>query len=150
MGSAVFTYRASPPQLTVWEEALGLEGSSGLTRIDRVLDGLPVTAFYRFSEASGVSHAKLASAIGISIRTVQRRSESGGSLAAGQPERLVRLADLYSRASETIGSDALARHWMQTPRKTFGGRTPSELAGSELGAREVENLLLRIEDGIFS
>jgi putative toxin-antitoxin system antitoxin component (TIGR02293 family) len=149
MSSAVFSYTPNLPQPSAWEKALGLEGSSGLARIGKVQDGLPVTAFHRFADTSGVSREELASAIHVSLRTVQRRSETGGRLDAGPSERLVRLADLYSSAAEIIGDDTLARQWMRTPRDVFGGRTPFELAGSELGAREVEDLLLRVEHGVF-
>ena len=146
---AVFSYTPDPPRPTAWEAALGLEGSSSLARMRKAQSGLPVSAFHRFARTSGVSREALARAIHVSLRTVQRRDESGGRLDPGPSERLVRLAELYARASDVIGDDALARQWMQTPRDAFGGRTPFELAGSELGAREVEDLLLRVEHGVF-
>lgn len=149
MADAFYSHSDAPKQPSKWEQALGLAGITGLLRIDRVREGLPVAAFNRFAETSGVAQDELAASIGISLRTVQRRRGAGGRLDAGPSERLVRLADLYARAAEVTGGDALARQWMQTPRDVFEGRTPFELAGSELGAREVEDLLLRVEYGVF-
>lgn len=149
MSEAVFAYEPEPRTSTVWDAALGLGGRTGLDRLDRIQEGLPVVAFQRFADASGVSRETLAKAIHVSLRTVQRRGESGGRLDPAPSERLVRLAELYERASDLMGGDALARHWMQAPRDVFEDRTPFELGGSELGAREVEDLLLRIEHGVF-
>lgn len=61
----------------------------------------------------------------------------------------MRLAGLYGRAAEVIGDELLARQWMQTPGEAFAGKTPFEMAQTELGAREVEDLLLRVEHGVF-
>lgn len=149
MSDAVFSYTPQLVRPTSWEEALGLESSSGLDRLQQVQQGLPAVAFHRFAVASSVSLEELARAIHVSLRTVQRRNESGERLDAGPSERLVRLAELYSHAAAIIGDDDLARQWMQTPREAFGGQTPFELAGSELGARLVDDLLLRVEHGVF-
>jgi putative toxin-antitoxin system antitoxin component (TIGR02293 family) len=146
----LFSHTPGPPRRTTWEAALGLERASGLARMARAQSGLPVAAFDRFAKASGVSRAALARAIRVSLRTVQRRGEAGERLDPASSERLVRLADLYARAADVIGDDDLARQWMLTPRDVFEDRSPFELAGSELGAREVEDLLLRVEHGVHA
>lgn len=81
--------------------------------------------------------------------TIARRKEAERSLDRAASERLVRLALLYRRASEVFGDEDLAKQWMQTPREVFGGKTPFELAASEIGVQEVEDLLLRAEHGVF-
>ncbi len=149
MGSAVFSYAPDATHATPWEAALGLTSRSRLARMKQAQAGLPVAAFARFAKVSGVPREALAATIHITLRTVQRRQDDTGRLSANASERLVRLAELYARASTVMGSDALAKQWMQTPREAFGGRTPFEMAGSELGAREVEDLLLRVEHGVF-
>ena len=149
MSDTVFNYTPTPAQTTVWEAVLGLKSSSTLELLSEVQSGLPTGVFNRFADVAGVSREALAGAIGVSLRTVQRRGEAQANLDTVPSERLVRLADLYRRAAEVVGDDNLARQWMQTPREVFGDRTPFELAGSELGAREVEDLLLRVEHGVF-
>ena len=146
---AVFNFTSPPAEPNVWDAALGLAQSAPLERIRTVRSGLSAAAFDQFGEAAGVSREDLAKAVGISLRTVQRREEAGTPLDPGPSERLVRLAELYALATQVVGDEALARRWMQTPRPVFGGQTPFELAHSELGAREVEHLLHRVEHGVF-
>lgn len=148
MSIPTFDYRPSPQATNPWEEALGLQGSR-LGIINQVREGLPPTAFERFSDTTGLSREALAKLVHISTRTVSRRKERGERLDPATSERLVRLATLYARAGEIIGDTHLAQQWMQTPRETFGGTTPLLMAETELGAREVEDLLLRVEHGVF-
>lgn len=149
VSDAVFSYKPADAAPTAWEAALGLRRTSNLARMSIARDGLPATVFGRFAEAIEVPREALARAIHVSVRTVQRRAEADERLDPGPSERLVRLADLYGQASEVVGDDTLARQWMQTPREAFGGRTPFELASSELGAREVEDLLASVPHGVF-
>jgi putative toxin-antitoxin system antitoxin component (TIGR02293 family) len=48
------------------------------------------------------------------------------------------------------GDDEAARRWRTHPQQALGGSTPWDYAGTEIGAREVENLLGRLENGIPS
>lgn len=150
MSDAVFAYTSTSPRPSIWEEILGLDYGSMLELIGQVEKGLSPQAFERFSETSGVPREELARTLNISTRTLQRRKEAGKPLDSSTSERLVRLARLYTRAAEVIEDDALARQWMRTPRPLFNGKTPLEMAATELGAREVEDLLLRTEHGVFS
>lgn len=146
---AVFDFTPLPAEQSVWDAALGLAQSTPLERIRTVRSGLSAAAFDQFSKIAGVAREDLAKAVGLSLRTVQRREETGAPLESGPSERLVRLAELYDLATQVIGDKDLARRWMQTPRPVFGEQTPFELAHSELGAREVEHLLHRVEHGVF-
>jgi putative toxin-antitoxin system antitoxin component (TIGR02293 family) len=41
-------------------------------------------------------------------------------------------------------------HWLNSPNHGLGGRTPLQMAQTEAGSREVENLIGRLEHGVFS
>ena len=43
-----------------------------------------------------------------------------------------------------------ARKWLFSPQVGLGGAVPLEYAETEVGAREVENLLGRIEYGVYA
>lgn len=102
------------------------------------------------STATGQTVSELAPHVGIPLRTLARR-KSAGRLSMEESERVVRLAGLYEKAAELFGGDvAGARQWMSQPKKALGGETPLEYAGTEIGAREVENLIGRLEHGVFS
>ena len=54
------------------------------------------------------------------------------------------------RATEVFEDEAAAREWLKSPAVAFGGESPLSFADTEIGAREVEILLGRLEHGVFS
>ena len=61
-----------------------------------------------------------------------------------------RVVLLEAKLAQLLGDGNLERRWLQTPRETFGGKTPLEMTQTEADFREVEMLLLRVEHGVFS
>ena len=47
------------------------------------------------------------------------------------------------------GDIAGAQKWLETPQPGLGGETPLDFASTEVGSREVENLIGRLEHGVF-
>lgn len=143
-----FTYQPVSEAPGLGVAGLGLSRSR-LEMIQQVQEGLPPTAFEQLSEVTGVSADELAELVHISRRTVARRKERDEPLDPATSERLIRLALLYAKVVEVIGDEPMSRQWLRTPREAFFGKTPLELLQTELGAREVEDLLLRVEHGVF-
>ena len=54
------------------------------------------------------------------------------------------------KAVEVMESEENARKWLASPQAGLGGAVPLEYAETEVGAREVEDLLGRIEYGVYS
>jgi putative toxin-antitoxin system antitoxin component (TIGR02293 family) len=55
------------------------------------------------------------------------------------------------KAVELFEDDADgAIHWLTTPRKAFNSQSPLQYSRTELGAREVENLIGRVNHGVFA
>ena len=68
-----------------------------------------------------------------------------------ESDRLVRLARVFSRAIEMyVGNVDAAKDWLIRSNRVLGGASPFEMAKTDVGAREVENLITRIEHGVFS
>jgi putative toxin-antitoxin system antitoxin component (TIGR02293 family) len=97
----------------------------------------------------GVTEERLAELLGMSRATLHRRKKTG-RLDRMESDRLVRYMRLFARACEALGGDAGARSWLGAPAMAFGGECPLDYADTEIGAREVEALLLRLEHGVFS
>lgn len=137
------------------EEGFGSGGESVLREpeapyvINRVRDGLPLGEFHATREMLGVTEERLASLLGMSRATLHRRKKSG-HLDRAESDRLVRYARLFSRAGAALGGLAGARSWLITPARAFHGECPLDYADTEIGAREVEALLGRLEHGVFS
>jgi putative toxin-antitoxin system antitoxin component (TIGR02293 family) len=67
-----------------------------------------------------------------------------------KPKSNKRVARLIERAARVLESGENARKWLTSPQIGLGGAVPMEYAGTEVGAREVEDLLGRIEHGVYS
>ena len=63
----------------------------------------------------------------------------------------MRASRVFERAVDLFEGDApAATRWLRTPQAGLGGRKPLELASTDVGAREVEDLIGRLEHGVFS
>jgi putative toxin-antitoxin system antitoxin component (TIGR02293 family) len=100
-------------------------------------------------ELLGLTEERLAGLLGMSRATLHRR-KADGTLDRSASDRLVRFARLFLRASDVLGGEKAARSWLAAPAIAFREECPLDFADTEIGAREVEALLGRIEHGVFS
>ena len=117
--------------------------------IERIQEGLPIYELDALQESLAVPMDVLAGKLGISKATLQRRKIEG-RLDAVESERVLRFARLMGKAVNVFGSENNAREWLNTAQFGLGGAVPLDYAETEIGAREVENLLGRIEYGVYS
>lgn len=87
--------------------------------------------------------------VGGSERTLQRKQQNGQRLSRVESERLARVARLAVRAQEALGDKDTAYHWLVTPNRALEGRQPLEMLDTDAGARVVEEVLERIERGVY-
>ncbi len=114
-----------------------------------IQDGLPVSELDALQECLDVPMETLAAKLGISKATLHRRKLEG-KLWPDESDRVVRYARLMGRAVKVFGGLESAREWLNAPQFGLGGDVPLDYAETEIGAREVENLLGRIEYGVYS
>jgi putative toxin-antitoxin system antitoxin component (TIGR02293 family) len=117
--------------------------------IAAVKAGLDVRVFVDLARRLGVSEARLAEVAGIAPTTLTRRKRAG-ALTPDEGEHVLRLAALLDRAVQVFEDEADAADWLRTPNLALGGDSPLALADTELGAREVDDLLGRLEHGVYS
>jgi putative toxin-antitoxin system antitoxin component (TIGR02293 family) len=117
--------------------------------IKNIKKGLPISAFEKIQKELDVSAETLASTINIATRTLARRKKEG-RFHSDESERVLRIASLFDRALQVLHSQSRVQLWFKSPQKGLGGQTPLEYADTEPGAREVEDLLGRLEHGVFS
>ena len=111
--------------------------------------GLPVQELHDLQTSLDVTTERLFPMLGISKATLHRR-KAHGRLGPAESDRVVRFARLMGRAVTVFESDENARRWLTAPQFGLGGAVPLDYAGTEVGAREVEDLLGRIEYGVYS
>ncbi len=117
--------------------------------IDAVKAGLTTRVFVDLARRLGVAEATLAEVVGMSLSTLQRRKRAG-ELTPAEGEHVLRVAALLDRARQVFGDEAEAADWLTHDNVALGHETPLRMADTELGAREVEDLLGRLEHGVYS
>lgn len=129
------------------EESSVLREPEAAYMVERVRDGLDFGEFHAFREVIGVTEERLGALLGISRATLHRRKKSG-HLDRSESDRLVRFARIFKGAVAFFESPEAASKWLGSPTLAFNGETPLDYADTEIGAREVEALIWRIENGV--
>jgi putative toxin-antitoxin system antitoxin component (TIGR02293 family) len=108
-----------------------------------VTHGIALSSVWELGERLAISQERLGELLSIPKRTLHRRAQKRQLLKQDESERVLRLFRLYFRAMEVFEDGDRALRWFSSHPKALGGRT-------EPGARLVEDLLGRIEEGVFS
>ena len=116
---------------------------------ERVRSGLPYSALAALAERLHAPLGELGDALGVPLRTLARRRRAG-RLTAEESDRLVRLGRVAALAEDVLGDRTKAVRWLRQPNRALGGRVPLQHLDTDLGVREVETVLLRVEHGIYS
>jgi putative toxin-antitoxin system antitoxin component (TIGR02293 family) len=128
---------------------LGLDTFDPSELIRAVGRGFPYRTFDRFRHNSQLPAEQVLALIDIPRRTLTRRKQEGRFL-PGESDRLLRASRLFGQTLALFeGSSDAAAEWLQNPQPALGGAVPLDLARTEVGAREVEQLIGRLEHGIF-
>ncbi len=134
---------------TAYALLLGLEPADNAELVARVEEGFSYRALERLRGNVGLTREALADLVQIKPRTLDRRK--GGRLRPEESDRLLRAARVFGGTIALFEGDAdAARTWLSSPQRALGGAVPLEMARTEVGAREVENLVGRLEHGVFS
>lgn len=130
--------------------SLDLKASSSLAVAEQIMKGLSYKKLERLQQALELPADRIATAVGVSPRTLSRRKDDG-ALTAEESDRLVQLGILFDEAVDLFEQEvAPARDWFKRPNRGLGGTTPLEAARTFVGAREVERLIGRLEHGVFA
>lgn len=113
-----------------------------------VLEGFPFSAFEAVRKEIDLPQNQLSTLLGIPARTIARRKEDK-QLTPVESDRLYRLARVVAYAGEVLGGVEKVRTWLKSPNRGLGGEIPLELLATDIGARQVEEVLQRIEYGIY-
>jgi len=111
--------------------------------------GFPYAAFEAFLKVLDFRSRDLAKLLGVASRTLARRKTSK-QLSPIESDRLYRVAYITCLATVVLGSLEKARAWLHKGNRALGGDSPVSFLDTEIGVRQVEELLNRINYGITS
>jgi putative toxin-antitoxin system antitoxin component (TIGR02293 family) len=129
---------------------LGLQTFDWAELMQIATRGLPYETVEHLHHNTGLAFDKLLDWLQVSPRTLARRKQSRRFLPE-ESDRLLRASRVFGRALELFEGDRdAASEWMISSQPALGGETPIDVARTELGSREVENLVGRVEHGVYS
>jgi putative toxin-antitoxin system antitoxin component (TIGR02293 family) len=108
------------------------------------LTGLDFGEFEALRKQLDLSLEELSGRLGLSETAIAQRKASG-RLTNDESGKVVCFARLLGHAMYLFGSLNEARQWLKTPQRGLHGAVPLDYAGTEFGAREVENLLSQLD-----
>jgi putative toxin-antitoxin system antitoxin component (TIGR02293 family) len=125
------------------------EGAGPVALIEMLHAGFLFSELEALRDLLEVPMDRLAAHLAISRATLHRR-KTAGRLDSGESDRVLRYARLLGLALTTMESLEAARQWLATPQIGLDGAVPLAFAETEVGAREVEDLLTRIEFSVYA
>jgi putative toxin-antitoxin system antitoxin component (TIGR02293 family) len=128
---------------------------SRLDAHDLLQDGLPGHALEHLVGQVAIlraSHGEsLEKAIGISLRTYQRRKgDLGKPLSREHSGRAWKFAEILGRVTELLGTQAEAEAWLERPAMALDQRKPIDLLSTPAGVEALEDHLGRLEYGVYT
>lgn len=85
----------------------------------------------------------------ISARTLERRLSNHERLKIEESDGIARLLRVLAHANRVFEDEDLAEEWLRSPNPALDDEVPMDMTRTDIGAREVEGVLTRIEHGVF-
>ncbi len=118
--------------------------------IDVIVQGIPFIAIEQLTVGLNVDRKELAKLLSISPKTFARRKKEG-RFNQNESDRMVRFARLKDLAMDLmLGQHDATLRWLHCPLEALSFETPLDRSRTEIGAREVEDLIIRLQHGVFS
>jgi putative toxin-antitoxin system antitoxin component (TIGR02293 family) len=111
--------------------------------------GLPYASLETVIVKLRLGREEAAAVLHLPQRTIARRKKEQ-RLQADESDRVLRLARIGAQASATLGTEERAAQWLRRANRALGNRAPLELLDNDIGTRQVEEILARIEHGNIS
>ncbi len=132
------------------EKLLGIKTADNLKLAEKVEAGFSFDALERLGKTTGLPLERLRVAVRITPRTLTRRKKEK-KLTPEESDRLVSVSRLLAQTFELFeGNEEAGIRWFTSPNRGLNGQSPLEVAATETGTREVENLIGRLEHGVFT
>lgn len=132
-----------------YADLLGLRYSDAFDILEQVYAGFHYEAFEQLQANCGLQTKQLAGWVRITSSTLARRHKQG-HFSAEESDRLLRFSRVFGKALALFDGDFdKTRAWFSTPAPALAHRAPQAIIETDVGAREIENLIGRLEHGVF-
>jgi putative toxin-antitoxin system antitoxin component (TIGR02293 family) len=120
-----------------------------LQQIAFIREGYGARVVDELAESIGIPRRKLVESLRLSDRTIRFRAKKRQRLTPEESQKIHRVEEVFARAKEVLESKEAAQRWLTTPAYGLGNVRPIDFLDTDLGLREVHNLLSAIEWGNY-
>ncbi len=125
-------------------------GVAGYREVVQVRTGIPVADAVALMHAWSVPVARFAEVLGVSERNWSRvRVRTDATLSPVESGRLMRVNQVFEHAKTIFDSDRDAVEWFTISNPALSGESPLALLDTDAGVRTVDEVLTRIEFGVY-
>jgi putative toxin-antitoxin system antitoxin component (TIGR02293 family) len=117
--------------------------------VERIRSGIPASAFRTLADRLGVSQNELATKLRVATRTLTRLAGERKPLPPEITEKVLRAARVMIKARTILSDDLSVVTWLNTEAPALHGVKPIDLLDTDVGASEVEGLILGLAYGNF-
>ncbi len=130
-----------------------------LERVDLVKNGIEATAVYQLAKDMDLPKERMASTLGLSRATVDRKASGDAMLSKDDSSRVLGMIRLLGQVQAMVeesgnpdGFEASrwVSTWLQQPSPALGGRAPSELMDTSEGQGIVSGLVAQMQSGAYA
>ncbi len=113
--------------------------------IETVRKGFPAVRLDQMARQLAVDRAMLLALLGLSERTLQRKTQTEARLSPAVSDRLARMDRIIALATEVFGETEKAVQWLKRPSRAIGTAMPLQLLDTDPGTQRVERELRQIQ-----
>ena len=131
-------------QMAILQETQRSEDISS-PMIETVRKGFPATRLDQMARQLSVNRAMVLALLGLSERTLQRKTQTEARLSPAVSDRLARMDRIIALATEVFGGTEKAVQWLKRPSRALGTEIPLQLLDTDAGTESVERELRQIQ-----
>lgn len=120
-----------------------------LISVEEARKGITIKEFTSLAATMGLTQSDMSMILNVSLRTLQRYSDLY-LLDADASSKVLQLKALNERGIEVFNDQLSFNKWLKSPVRELKGGTPLSFLDTSLGFHILDQILGRIEHGIFA
>lgn len=117
--------------------------------LENAIDGVPKQSAIKLADAMDVPLKDMASLLNISYKTFARKKPAD-KMDVLTSSLTIEIANVIAEGITTFGSVQKFRSWLQKPNRALNDYTPFSLLNTPTGIKMVQNVLGRINEGVYT
>ena len=118
-------------------------------KYQKATEGITKSDFLAIVSNTGMNLTQFSTLLPVSKRTIEKAKDQD-LLSPVVSDRVLQIASLYQYGSNIFGSNQQFQEWLQSSLIALGGKKPVEFINNDTGISMVNDLLGRIEHGVYS